>query len=71
MFAVLFAVAVARVVELVDARGIERNETESMSDELIGENGTVHLDFDEIDGDGRDFGLDHAAKGVGEGEICS
>lgn len=40
-----------------------------MSNELIGEDGRVGFDFNEVDGHGWDFGEDDAADGVGEGEV--
>lgn len=40
-----------------------------MRDELVGEDGTVDLHFDEVDGQRGDLGLDDAADGVGEGEV--
>lgn len=43
----------------------ERDETESVSDELVVEDRGVDLDFDEVDGDGRDLRDHHAPKRVG------
>lgn len=40
-----------------------------MGDELVGKNGSVGFDFDEVDGHGWDFSEDDAADGVGEGEV--
>ena len=40
-----------------------------MRDELIGQDGGVGFDFDEVDGHGWDFGEDDTADGVGEGEV--
>lgn len=38
LLAVLFTVAVAGVVQVVDVAGVERNEAETMCDELISKN---------------------------------
>lgn len=40
-----------------------------MRDEFIGENGGIGFDFDDVDGDGGDFGEEGAAEGVGESEV--
>lgn len=40
-----------------------------MGDELVGEDGGVGVDFDEVDAHGGDFGEHGAAEGVGEGEV--
>lgn len=39
-----------------------------MGKEFVGEDGGVAVDFDEVDGEGGDFGKHYAAEGVGEGE---
>lgn len=70
LLAVLFAIAVPRVIELVYALGIERNKPQSVRDEFIGENRGVDLNFDQIDGDCGHLCLDYSAYGVGEGEVC-
>ena len=67
--AVLLTVAVARVQNLVDVPGAERDETESVRDELIGEHRRVGFDLDKVDSNGGDFGEDNAAEGVREGEV--
>lgn len=41
-----------------------------MGDEFIGENRVVDFDFDEVNGDGRYFGLNYVVEGVCEGEVC-
>jgi len=69
VIAVLLAVAVARVEDGVDVFRVERNETQAMGDKFVGENGSIGLDFDEVDGHGGDFGKDDAPEGVGEGEV--
>ena len=40
-----------------------------MGNELIGENGGVDFDFDQIDGHGRNFSEDGSAERVREGEV--
>lgn len=68
--AVVLTVAVARVLDiLVAVARVERNETESVSEELIGEDGRVLFHFDQVDGHGWHFGEDRAPDRVGEGEI--
>jgi len=67
--AVLVAVAVSRVPEVLNILGHEGDETETVGDELVGEDGAVDFDLDEVDGEGGDFGLDYAADGVCEGEV--
>ena len=69
MFTILLAVAVAGVKNIVDLFRIQRDETETVGDEFIGEYGGVGFDLNEINGHGRDFGQNYAAKGVGEGEV--
>lgn len=70
LLAVLLAVAVARVVELVDAARVERDEAEAVRDELIGEDRAVDFDFDKVDGERGDFGLDDSAERIGKGDVC-
>lgn len=70
LFAVLLAVAVSRVVELVDAARVERDEAETVRDEFVGEDGAVGLDFDEVDGERGDFGLDDSAERICKGNVC-
>ncbi len=48
---------------------IQRDETEAMGDELVGENRGVDFDFNKIDGHGWDFSKDCSADGVGEGNV--
>lgn len=57
----LVAVAVTRVQHLIGAAGVEGNKTETMRDELVGEDGGVGSKVDEIDSDGGDLGLDNAS----------
>lgn len=40
-----------------------------MGEEFVGEDGCVFFYFDEVDGDGWDFGEHYSAEGVGEGEV--
>ena len=67
---VLVAVAVAGVEDVLDLLGGERDETEAVRDEFIGEHGGVGFDFDEVDRHGGYFGEDGPPEGVGEGEVC-
>ena len=69
VLAVLLAVAVAGVEDVVDLFGIEGDEAEAVGDELVGEDGCVGFDFDKVDGHGGHFGEDDAPEGVGEGEV--
>ena len=39
-----------------------------MGEELVGEDGGVRGDLDDVDGEGGDLGEHGAAEGVGEGE---
>jgi hypothetical protein len=54
--------------QFVDVLCAEREETQAVGDELVGEDGVVRFDFYQVDGEGRDLGQDHAAHSVGEGE---
>jgi len=65
----LLALTVAGVVDISDVLGVEGHETKAVGQELVGEDGGVRFDFDEIDGHDWDFGENDAAEGVGEGEI--
>lgn len=69
MLAVGLAVAVTGVVNFGHVLGDEGDETKTVGDEFVGEDGRVRFDFDEVDGHGRDFGEDDAADGVGKGEV--
>lgn len=69
VLAVLFAVAVAGVVELGDAPGVEGDEAQSVCDEFVGQHRAVDLDFYQVDGDCRYFGLDDSPQGVGKGQV--
>ena len=40
-----------------------------MRNEFVGEYGSVGLDFNEVDGHGRDFGQNGPAQRVGKGEV--
>ena len=64
MFAVLLTVAVPGVEHIVDLFRVQGDETETVGDEFVGENGRVGFYFDEIDGHGGDFGEHDAAQGV-------
>ena len=52
----LVAVAVTCVEELVDILCAQRNETESVCEKLVGQDGGVDFDFYQVDGDRGDFG---------------
>ena len=49
--------------------GIERDETETMGNEFVGENRSVDFDFNKVNGHSRDFSEDGSAERVGKGEI--
>ena len=49
-------------------QAVERDEAESVGDELVGEDGGVCYNVDKVDGEGGDLGEHGAAEGVGEGE---
>lgn len=70
MLAVLFAVAVARVVQVGNVLRVKGDETQSVGDEFIGEDGAVNFDFDQVYGNCRDFGLDYSSEGVCKGKVC-
>lgn len=60
--AVVLAFAVARVLDvLVAIFGVEGDEADAVGEEFVGEDGGVLFHFNEVDGDGWDFGEDHAA----------
>ena len=67
LLAVLFAVAVARVVEVADALGVQWDQAQAVGDEFVGKYGCVDLDFDQVDGNRGHFGLDDSPQGVGKG----
>lgn len=69
VFAILLAVAVARVEHLVGALGVEGDQTQAVGDELVGKHAAILFDFDEVDRDRWDFGEDDAAEGVREGKV--
>lgn len=66
---VLVAVAVAGVEHVFDLFGVERNETEAVGDEFIGENRGISFDLDEINGHGGYFGEHGAAQRVGKSKV--
>lgn len=70
VIAILLAVAVSGVKQAVDVLGLEGNQTQAMGNELVSEDRCVGLDFDQVDGDHRDFGLDNATQRVGEGKVA-
>ena len=65
--AVLIAITVAGIVHLVDLAGIKGDEAEPVGDKLIGEDGRIGFDLDQVDGDGGHLGLNDTAQRVGEG----
>ena len=56
VLAVLVAVAVAGVEDVFDLLGVQGDEAEAVGDELVGEDGGVGFDLDEVDGHGGHFG---------------
>jgi hypothetical protein len=56
----LFAVAFTRVPHVVHILGVQRNETETVAYEFIGEDCGVGFYLYEVDGHGGDFGEDDA-----------
>ena len=69
VFAVLFAVAVAGVVELVDSLAVEGNESQSVRNEFVGKNGCVGFDLDKVNSDGWHLGLDNSSQPISEREV--
>ena len=69
IFAILVAIAISSVKDVFYLAGIQRYETEPVSDKLIGKNGSVDFDFDKINGHGWDFSENYSAEGVCESEI--
>lgn len=71
---VALAVAVAGVAVAGEAHGPgavagERDEAEAVGYELVIEDGGVHLDLDQVDGDGRHLGNHHPPERVRHGGI--
>jgi hypothetical protein len=69
LLAVLFAITVSRIDHVVDVLGVERDETETVGEELIRDDGGIGFDLHEIDGHGGNFGKDDTAEGVCEGQV--
>ncbi len=69
VLAVVFAVALARVAQVLDPLGDQGHQAEAVRDELVGQHGVVDLDLDQVDGDGRYFSDHDAAERVGRGHI--
>jgi hypothetical protein len=63
------SVAVPREAHLHGGGGGERDEPQTVGDELVVEDGGVNLDLYEIDGDSWDFGDHDAAEGVGHASV--
>lgn len=71
MLAVLVADTVAGVDKLVvDVCRVEGNESQSVGQELVGDNGGVCFDLDKIDSDSRDLGKHYSSPTVGEGKVA-
>ena len=66
----LGAVAVPGVLEVVDSLAVEGDESDSLGEELIMEDGGVFDDADEVGGEGGDFGEEDPAEGVGEADVA-
>ena len=69
LIAVALALAVARVLQLLGVFGVQGDEAKAVDRELIGEDGGVGIDLDEIDGYRGNLRQDDAPQGVGEGEV--
>lgn len=69
VLAVLLTVAVARVEHLVGALGVEGDQAQTVGNKFVGQYAAVLFDLDQINRDGRDFGKDDTAEGVGEREV--
>jgi hypothetical protein len=68
--AMVLTFAVARVLDvLIAVFRVEGDEADAVGEEFVGEDGGVFFYFDEVDGDGWDFGEHYSAQGVGEGEV--
>jgi hypothetical protein len=68
-FAVLVALAVARVHHVVDILRDQRDQAQAVADELVRQHRRVGLDLDQVDGHRGHFCEDGPADGVGEGEV--
>lgn len=69
VFAVLFAVAVAGIEEVLDTLGVEWDKTKTVGDEFVSKNRAVAFNLDQVDGDGWDLGQHDAAQRVGERDV--
>lgn len=67
--AVLLAFAVTGIDNIVGILRVERDQPQSVCDELIGQNTAVLLDFDQVNSDGRDFSEDDSTQRVREGKL--
>lgn len=67
--AMLLAVAVARVVEMLDAFSIEWDQAQTVGDELVSQYGAILFDLDQIDSDCGDLGEHNTPQGVGKRDI--
>ena len=63
--AVAFAVAVARVQQILDAARGEGDEAEAVADKFVGEHGGVVEDLYDVDGNGGDLGQHDPPQRVG------
>lgn len=62
VLAVVLAIAFSTGQHIIDAFAVEGNEAEAVRDELIGKDGSIGFDFDEVDGHSGDFGENGAAQ---------
>jgi hypothetical protein len=69
VLAILLAVAVTRVEHVVNVLGTKRYQPDAMGDELVGEDGGVLLDLDQVNGHGRDFAKHYASERVRKGQV--
>lgn len=69
LLAVLFAFAITGIDNVVGIFRVQRDQTESMCDELISQNTAILLNFNKVDGNRGHLGLDDSTKGVREGKI--
>jgi hypothetical protein len=67
--AVLFAIAVPRVLHIVHVFRNQRDETKSMAKEFVGKDRSISLNLYQVDGHGGNLGQDDTSDGVREGEV--
>lgn len=69
VFAVLLAVAIAGVEDIVNLLRVQGDKTETVGDEFVCQYGGVGFDFDKVDSHGGYFGKDDSAERIGKGQI--